>query len=109
MKFKQESSIKKIKEFLDLVENHKIELRHYKHPVLVWAVQEGTVHYSFWESVTLEQYGLDNVDGYDFEEDALFCPDWVLDEDEELDDFEEDDEDDDLGLICDLKINKNNK
>ena len=29
MEFKQESSTKRIKEFLDLVENDKIEIRHY--------------------------------------------------------------------------------
>ncbi len=103
MTFKQENSAKKIKEFLDLVENHKIELRHYHSPVLVWAVQEGTVYYSFWEQETLDKYGLDNVDGWDFEEDALFCPDWVADADTDEDDFDDDD-DDDLGLICDLKV-----
>jgi len=102
MVFKQENSSKKIKEFLDLVENHKIELRHFKSPVLVWAVQDGTVYYSFWDSSLLDQYGLENVDGWDYEEDALFCPDWVMDEEEE--DLDDDDDDDDLGLICDIKI-----
>lgn len=102
MVFKQESTAKRIKEFLDLVENHKLELRHYREPVLVWAVQDGTVYYSMWEHETLSRYGLENVDGWDFEEDQLFCPDWVAD-DEEVDDLYDDDEDDDLPL-CDLKL-----
>jgi hypothetical protein len=102
MVFKQEASTKKIKEFLELVENHKLELRHYKEPVLVWAVQDGTVYYSMWENDTLTRYGLENVDGWDFEEDRLFCPDWVDEEDDD-DDFDDDD-DDDGDLICDLKL-----
>lgn len=107
MEYKQETSTKKIKEFLDLVENHKIELRHYRSPVLVWGVQEGTVYYSFWEASLLDQYGLQNVDGWDYEEDALFCPDWVSDtDDDELDD---DEDDEDLSLVCDIKIPKNLK
>lgn len=107
MEFKQESSVEKIKEFLNLVENHKIELRHYKHPVLVWGVEDGTVYYSFWESPILEQYGLQNVDGWDFKEDALFCPDWIVDaeEDDELFDDDDDDEDD-LSQICEFKTLK---
>lgn len=92
MVFKKIDDLKLIKEFLDMVENHKIELRHYKNPVLVWAVQDGTVYYSFWEEELLEKFGLENVDGWDFEEDMLFCPDWVVDEEEE--DFDDDDDDD---------------
>ncbi len=108
MQFKQESTTKKIKEFLDLVENHKIDIRHYKSPVLVWAVQDGTVYYSFWEADTLLRYGLENVDGWDFEEDQLFCPDWVADNDADFDD-DLDDDDDDLGMICDLKLDSRKK
>ncbi len=89
MEFKVENDRKKIREFLDLVENHKIELRHYKHPVLVWANADGVCYYSFWEEETLGHYGLANVDGWDFEEDLLFCPDWVLDEDEPDDDLDD--------------------
>ncbi|PKN75332.1 MAG: hypothetical protein CVU49_03450 [Candidatus Cloacimonetes bacterium HGW-Cloacimonetes-2] len=92
MIFNKESNARKIKEFLDLVENHKVELRHYKHPVLVWAVQDGTVYYSFWEEELLERFGLENVDGWDFEEDQLFCPDWVADDFEEDDDLDDDDD-----------------
>ncbi len=93
MEFKRQDEIKKIKEFLDMVENHKVELRRYKTPVLVWAVEEGTVYYSFWEHEMLDKFGLENVDGWDYEEDMLFCPDWVEDDD---DDFDDDDDDDDL-------------
>ena len=94
MVFKKENDLRKIKEFLTLVENPKVELRHYKKPVLVWAVDEGTVFYSFWEEEMLTRFGLENVDGWDFHEDLLFCPDWIGDtEEEDLEDFDLDDED----------------
>ncbi|MDP3114774.1 MAG: hypothetical protein Q8M98_08355 [Candidatus Cloacimonadaceae bacterium] len=103
MVFKQEDNPKRLKEFIGLVENHKIDLRHYKTPVLVWAVQDGTAYYSFWDKDILERFGLGSVDGYDFEEDALFCPDWISDRDDDDDDFEDDDSDDNE-LICNLRI-----
>ncbi|MCB5252222.1 MAG: hypothetical protein RBR69_06770 [Candidatus Cloacimonadaceae bacterium] len=99
MDFRAENDKKKIREFLDLVENHKIEIRHYKTPVLVWTNIEGVCHYSFWEEETLERFGLDNVDGWDYKEDLLFCPDWVADEEEE-DDFDDDESDEDLCKFC---------
>ena len=46
MDFRAEKDKKKIREFLDLVENHKVEIRHYKNPVLVWANLEGVCHYT---------------------------------------------------------------
>ncbi|HRY84303.1 MAG TPA: hypothetical protein P5533_06685 [Candidatus Cloacimonadota bacterium] len=100
MQFKQVTEIKKIKEFLDLVENHKIELRHFKSPVLVWGVNEGTVYYSFWEEDLLTRFGLENVDGWDYEEDQLFCPDWMTEEPDDDDDLDDDDD----GPICLPKI-----
>ncbi|HNU54387.1 MAG TPA: hypothetical protein P5170_03395 [Candidatus Syntrophosphaera sp.] len=103
MEFRKESNIKKIRELLDLSENHKIELRHYKNPVLVWAVADGTAYYTIWEEELLERYGLANVDGWDFEEDLLFCPDWMEDEDGFDDDLDDDDEDD-ADLICNFKM-----
>jgi hypothetical protein len=103
MEFRKESDVKKIRELLDLSENHKIELRHYKNPVLVWAVADGTAYYTIWENELLERYGLANVDGWDFEEDLLFCPDWMEDDNEDDDDLDDDD-DEDLGLICDFKL-----
>ncbi len=106
MEYRKESNLKKIREFLDLSENHKIELRHYKDPVLVWAVSDGTAYYAIWENELLEKYGLANVDGWDFEEDLLFCPDWMGDAEDDADD-DLDDDDDDLDLICDLKIKTN--
>jgi hypothetical protein len=103
MQFRQEGEAKKIKEFLSLVDNHKIDIRHFKHPVLVWAIQDGTVYYSFWEDEILTRFGLDNVDGWDYEEDLLFCPDWIGEpEDEDEDDL--DDDDDDLGSLCNLNF-----
>lgn len=103
MDFRKESDTRKIKEFLDLSENHKIELRHYKCPVLVWAVSEGTAYYAIWEAEVLDKFGLENVDGYDFEEDLLFCPDWMAEPTPE-DDFDPlDDDEDDLDLIRHLK------
>ena len=70
MTFKSTDDLKKIKEFLSMVENHKVEIRHYKYPVLVWAVQEGTVYYTIWEQELLSRFGLENVDGWDYEEDV---------------------------------------
>ncbi len=103
MQFRKEDNKKKIKEFLDLVENHKIEIRHYKTPVLVWAVNEGVCYYSFWEEDTLNRFGLNNVDGWDYEEDLLFCPDWI-DEEEDDDDFDDDEDDEDLCTFCEKII-----
>ncbi|MCB5265534.1 MAG: hypothetical protein PHT37_00595 [Candidatus Cloacimonetes bacterium] len=99
MDFRAEKDKKKIREFLDLVENHKVEIRHYKNPVLVWANLEGVCHYSFWEEETLERFGLANVDGWDFQEDMLFCPDWVDDEEDD-EDFDDDESDEDLCKFC---------
>ncbi len=93
MVFKKQDSLKLIKEFLDMVENHKVELRRYRTPVLVYAINDGTVHYSFWESEMLDKFGLENVDGWDFEEDMLFCPDWIADQEDEDDDSFDDDDD----------------
>ena len=103
MDFRKESDQKKIKEFLELSENHKIELRHYKDPVLVWAVTDGTAYYAIWESELLDKFGLENVDGWDFEEDLLFCPDWMAEPEEGEDGDLDDDDDEDLDLICRLQ------
>ena len=43
------------------------------------------------------------MDGWDFEEDLLFCPDWMEDEDGFDDDLDDDDEDD-ADLICNFKM-----
>jgi len=93
MEFRKEKDTKKILEFIELSENYKIELRRYREPVLVWAVEDGTAYYSIWENEMLEKFGLENVDGWDYEEDLLFCPDWMADEEDKLDDDEDDDED----------------
>lgn len=101
MTFRQENDPQKLREFLDMVENTKIEIRRYKNPVLVWAIKDGTVYYSFWEQDMLDRFGVANVDGWDYEEDQLFCPDWVGDSDDLLDD-DFDDDDDDFSDIEDL-------
>ncbi len=88
----KESRREKIVEFLQMTENPTIELRKYSKPILVWQVTDGTVQYSLWEEDILNRFGLENVDGWDFEEDALFCPDWVNGED----DWDDDDDDDDF-------------
>jgi hypothetical protein len=89
--FKKETRKEKIKEFLYLVENEKVDLRRYSHPVLVWTVKDGKVGYTIWEEDLLNRFGLENVDGWDYEEDTSFAPDWVIDLD---DDFDDDDDDD---------------
>ena len=87
-----EKDKKKIREFLDLIENDKYDLRRYSKPVLVYYVDENKrVKYSLWENDLLTRFGENNVDGWDFEEDLLFCPDWVS---EEEDDEGWDDDDD---------------
>ena len=89
---KTEKDRKKIVEFFDLIENDKYDLRKYTKPILVYYIdQENRVKYSLWENSLLERYGLENVDGWDFEEDISFCPDWMTDTIE----LDEDDDDDD--------------
>lgn len=101
MVFRSEDNRKKIKEFLDLIDNNKIELRHYKNPVLVWGNDDGICHYSLWEAEILDRFGLENVEGWDYKEDLLFCPDWIAGEDE--DDLDDDiDDDEDLGKFIPL-------
>ena len=87
---------KKIREFLDLLDNDKYDLRRYSKPVLVYLVDEDKrIKYSLWEKDMLDRFGLDNVEGWDYEDDLAFCPDWVIDleEDDDLDDFDDEDED----------------
>ncbi|MCB5259535.1 MAG: hypothetical protein M0Q19_00330 [Candidatus Cloacimonetes bacterium] len=101
MEFHQENDRKKIREFLNLVENHKVELRHYKKPVLVWTTFDGVCHYAFWEDETLSKFGFANVDGWDYEEDLLFCPDWIAgNEDDE--DFDDDEDGEEFETFCEL-------
>ncbi len=83
---------KKIREFFDLVENEKYDLRKYSRPVLVYTIDENEiVKYSLWEEDLLRRFGLENVDGWDYEEDLLFCPDWIQDAEEDDDDDDDDD------------------
>ena len=91
---KMEKDRKRIREFFNLVENESYDLRKYSVPVLVYCVDEHKmVKYSLWDFDLLQRYGLENVDGWDYEEDLGFCPDWVRDDDD--DDFDDDDDDDD--------------
>ena len=91
---KAEADRKKIREFFNMVENEKYDLRKYSKPVLVYHVDENKmVKYSLWETDLLQRYGLENVDGWDYEDDLAFCPDWVADG---VEDDDDDDDDDDL-------------
>lgn len=90
--FKSDSNREKIREFLYLIENEKIDLRRFTHPVLVWAVKDQRVCYTVWEEDLLHRFGLENVDGRDYDEDISFAPDWILDDDD--DDLLFDDDDD---------------
>ncbi|MCD4818096.1 MAG: hypothetical protein K8S23_05355 [Candidatus Cloacimonetes bacterium] len=88
----KEDNKERIKEFFDLTDqSHKI--RGYRKPVLVYDIYNDKVRYSLWEEELLNRYGLKNVDGWDYTEDAIFCPDWMQDEEDE-DDFDDLDEDD---------------
>lgn len=91
--YKTERDKKRIKEFLDLADNDHYTLPKYSHPVLVYELKDEMVNYSLWEEDMLERFGLKNVDGYDYQTDVLFCPDWVAGEDEDDDDFDDDDDD----------------
>ncbi len=74
----KETDRARIREFLDLLGNERYELRKYHKPVLVYKVDDKTVYYSIWEEDLLTRFGLENVDGYDYKEDTIFCPDWVI-------------------------------
>ncbi|MCD4651667.1 MAG: hypothetical protein K8S56_07785 [Candidatus Cloacimonetes bacterium] len=85
-----EQDRQKIREFFDLVEDEHYELRKFSQPVLVFKIENERVFYSLWEESLLRRFGLENVDGWDFDEEAIFAPDWMREEDE----FELDDADD---------------
>ncbi len=89
-----EKDKKRIIEFLDLLDNESYDLRRYSRPILVYIVKDGTIYYSVWEEDILRRYGLENVDGWDFKEDSIFCPDWVIGVENEsiLDELDEMDE-----------------
>lgn len=86
----------RIREFLDLLGNERYDLRKYTRPVLVYKVDDQTVFYSLWEDDLLNRFGLNNVDGWDYKEDTIFCPDWVIgiERDELLAELDEDDDQD---------------
>jgi hypothetical protein len=87
---KAENDRKRIREFLDMLENEKYDLRKYSKPVLVYGVDDDKmVKYSIWEKDMLDRFGLKNEDGWDHEDDLAFCPDWVA----EGTPFEETDDD----------------
>jgi hypothetical protein len=88
---KTEKDRKRILDFFQLINNEKYNLRKYSRPVLVYKIDDGVVYYSLWEDSLLMQYGLEYVDGWDYKEDLLFCPDWMSDEDDFDDDFDDED------------------
>ncbi len=88
-----EADKKRIRDFLDLVDNDKYQIQKYSRPVLVYTIDSINVMYSIWEEDMLKQFGLENVDGWDHRTDVIFCPDWISGDDED-EDF--DDEDDDF-------------
>ncbi len=90
----------KIREFFDLLEDEHYDLRKFSHPVLVYKVDGDKIYYSLWEESLLSRFGLENVDGWDYSEDVLFCPDWVQDD---LDEDDFDDVDDEPLNIEDIK------
>ncbi len=90
----KETDKTRIREFLDLLGNERYDLRKYTRPVLVYKVEDKTVFYSIWEDDLLNRFGLSNVDGWDYKEDTIFCPDWVIgiDKDELLAELDEDED-----------------
>ncbi|MCL2064541.1 MAG: hypothetical protein FWG98_09250 [Candidatus Cloacimonetes bacterium] len=90
---KVEKDKKRIREFFNLIENDKYDLRKYNMPTLVYFIDENKkVKYSLWEMDLLNRFGLENVDGWDYEEDIAFCPDWI---EGDIDDDLEDEVDED--------------
>ncbi|MDD3051721.1 MAG: hypothetical protein PHR06_11315 [Candidatus Cloacimonetes bacterium] len=90
-----------ILEFLELIGNERYNLRKYTKPVLVYNLEDGYVKYSLWEEDLLNRFGLQNVDGWDFKEDVVFCPDWMTGGEIELN-LDEDDEDFDDDFVDDF-------
>ncbi len=90
----------KIREFFDLLEDEHYDLRKFSHPVLVYKADSDQVYYSLWEESLLMRFGIENVDGWDYSEDILFCPDWVRGD---VDDDDPDDLDDEPLDIEDIK------
>ncbi|MCD4828708.1 MAG: hypothetical protein K8R90_04660 [Candidatus Cloacimonetes bacterium] len=86
-----EKKRERIREFFDLIECEHYELRKFSHPALVFKVDDEKVYYSLWEEDLLNRFGLENVDGWDYTEDILFCPDWIRGDDDG-DDLDDDDE-----------------
>lgn len=89
---KAEKNRDRIREFFDLC-NNDFNLRKYHEPVLVYDLKDDKIRYSLWEDELLQRFGLANVDGWDKTENMAFCPDWMLDEDEDDVEFEDDDDD----------------
>ncbi len=81
----------KIREFFDLLEDEHYDLRKFSRPCLVYKVDSDRIYYSLWEESLLMRFGIENVDGWDYTEDVLFCPDWVRGEfdDDDLDDLDD--------------------
>lgn len=90
----QETNKEKIKEFFDLTGDEHYELRKFSRPVLVYKIDDGIVYYSLWESTLLQRFGIKNVDGWDYEIDTIFCPDWITGEDDFDDEFDDEFDDD---------------
>jgi len=98
---KTEYDRKKIREFLDLLENEKYDHKIFTKPVLVYFVDENKkVKYSIFEHDLLMKFGLENVDGWDHEDDIVFAPDWVQESNDDDDDFDDDDDDFDDDDLC---------
>jgi hypothetical protein len=91
----------RIREFFNLLEDEHYDLRKFSHPILVYKIEDERVYYSLWEESLLTRYGLKNVDGWDYEDDVLFCPDWIrgLDDDDDDDDDDADVDDEELRSI----------
>lgn len=87
----------RIKEFFEL-KGSDFTLRKYHKPVLVYEIADDKVRYSLWEEELLDRFGLKNVDGWDATENVIFCPDWMVEKFDDVDDDLDLDDDDDLDL-----------
>lgn len=91
----KEDNKNRIREFFDLTDQSR-KLRYYHNPVLVYQIFEDKVRYSLWEAELLNRFGLQNVDGWDYTEELIYCPDWMHPDNDDLD------EDIDLDIDNDL-------
>jgi len=91
-KIHAETKRKRIMEFLQLIEKN-VHFERFLKPVLTYSFDDDLVYFSIWEEDILEKFGFENIYGHDFKESIFFCPDWMTNQKETLEDDDLDDDD----------------